>query len=99
MKTLLRHQLFMLNTLHYMPFYTRLFVKSISLVSKQDVNLSINSNGSSAFCTGVGTQLVKASGTHMLIVLLDVLLAVQVFSAVEAVEALRHDGAEIASWT
>lgn len=34
----------------------------------------------------------------MLLILLDVLLAMQVISAVEAVEALRHDGARITTW-
>lgn len=60
--------------------------------------LRISSDRSTAFRTGVGAQLVKAAHTHMLLILLDVLLAMQVISAVEAVEALRHDGARITTW-
>lgn len=46
---------------------------------------------------GVGAELVEAAHAHRLVIFLDVLLALQVVSAVEAVETLGHGGAQIAA--
>lgn len=61
--------------------------------------LGVGSDGTSALCAGVGTELVEALGAHMFVVLLHVLLAVQVVPAVVAVEAVRHGGAHVVPWT
>lgn len=58
--------------------------------------LGVGADGTSAFCAGVGADLVEALGAHVLLVLLHELLAVQVVAAVEAVEALRHGGGQVA---
>lgn len=58
--------------------------------------LGINTNGSTTFYTGVGTQLVEALGAHVLLILLHVLLALQVVTAIVAVKAFSHGRGEIA---
>lgn len=45
----------------------------------------------------VGAELVEAAHAHRLVIFLGVFLALQVFSAVEAVETLGHGGAQIAA--
>lgn len=60
-------------------------------------DLGVCSDGSLALGAGVGADFVKALGAHMLVVLLDELLAVQVVATVEAVKALRHGGGQVAS--
>lgn len=45
----------------------------------------------------VGAELVEATHAHRLVVFLGMLLALQVFSAVEAVETLGHGGAQRAA--
>lgn len=61
--------------------------------------LCINADWSTAFCAGVCAQLVEAADADVLIVLVDVFFTLQVVSAVEAVEALGHGGAEVAART
>lgn len=61
--------------------------------------LGISSDGASALCTGVGTELVKTLGAHMFVVLLHILLAVQVVPTVVAVKAVCHGRAHVVPWT
>ena len=60
------------------------------------LHLGVGPDGASAFHAGVGADLVEAFGAHVLLVLLHVLLAVKVVTAIEAVEAFGHGGGEIA---
>ena len=60
------------------------------------LHLSVGPDRASAFHARVGADLVKALGAHVLLVLLHVLLAVQVVTAVEAVKSFGHGGGEIA---
>lgn len=60
-------------------------------------HLSISTNRLATLSASVGAELVEAAHAHRLLVLLDVLLALQVVSAVEAVETLSHGGAQIAA--
>lgn len=62
-------------------------------------NLGVSTNRTSALCTGVGAQLVKALGAYVLVVLLHILLPMQVVTAVVAVEAISHGGGEITPGT
>lgn len=61
--------------------------------------LGVGTNGAFALCTGVGAELVETLGAYVLLVLLHVFLAVQVVTAVVAVEAISHGGGEITSGT
>lgn len=61
--------------------------------------LGISTNGASALCAGVGTELIKTLGAHVLVVLLHILLPVQVVTAVVAVEAISHGGGKITPGT
>lgn len=61
--------------------------------------LGVGADGPSALGARVGAQLIEALGAHVLVVLLDVLLAVQVVAAVVAVEAVRHGGGEVTPGT
>ena len=60
------------------------------------LHLSVCPDRASAFHARVGADLVKALGAHVLLVLLHVLLAMQVVTAVEAVKSFGHGGGEIA---
>lgn len=64
-----------------------------------NLHLGIHADWSTTFCASVGTQLVEAAHTHRLVILLDELFALQVVSAVEAVEAVCHGRAEVAART
>lgn len=61
--------------------------------------LGVGTNGAFALCAGVGAELIKALGAHVLVVLLHVLLAVQVVTAIVAVKAVSHGGGEVAPGT
>lgn len=61
--------------------------------------LCISADGFAAFSTSVCAELVEAAHAHRLVIFLDVLLALQVVSAVEAVKALSHGGAQITAGT
>ena len=63
------------------------------------VHLGISADGAAAVSAGVGTELIKALGAHVLLVLHDILLPVQVVTAIVAVKALRHGGGEISPGT
>ena len=67
-----------------LPFHTH------SLTNMPCVHLSISADGAAAVSTGVGAKLIKAFGAHVLVILLDVLLPVQLVTAIVAVEALGH---------
>lgn len=58
-------------------------------------HLGVCTNGAFALCAGVGTELIKALGAHMLLVLLHIFLPVQVVTAVVAVKSISHGGSEI----
>lgn len=57
--------------------------------------LGICADGAAAFGTGVGAELFKTAHADMLAVLFDILLALQVVAAVEAVKAISHCGTDI----
>lgn len=59
--------------------------------------LCISAYRFATFSASVGAELVEAAHTHVLVLFLDVLLALQVVSAVEAVKTLSHCGAQIAA--
>lgn len=54
--------------------------------------LGVSTNGTSALCAGIGTELIEALGAHVLVILLHILLPVQIVTAVVAVEAVGHGG-------
>lgn len=76
-----------------------LFPPSITISDRLCFHLGVSSNGTSALCAGVGTELIKALGAHVLVVLLHILLPVQVVTAVVAVEAISHGGGKITPGT
>lgn len=61
--------------------------------------LGVSTNGAPALCAGVGADLIKALGAHMLVLLLHIFLPVQVVPAVVAVKAVSHGGGEVTPGT
>lgn len=61
-----------------------------------DTHLGISPNGATAFGACVGTELVEALCTHVLLILLNILLPMQVVTAVVTVEAFSHGGSSVA---
>lgn len=60
-------------------------------------HLCISAYGFATLGASVGAELVEAAHAHRLVIFLDVLFALQVVSAVEAVKTLSHCGAQIAA--
>lgn len=54
--------------------------------------LGVSTNGAFALCTRIGAELIKALGAHVLVILLHILLAMQIVTAVVAVKAISHGG-------
>lgn len=58
--------------------------------------LGISPNGATAFGACVGTELVEALCTHVLLILHHILLPMQVVTAIVTVKAFRHGGSRVA---
>lgn len=67
-------------------------IKELQVMTEVTSHLGICTNGAAAFSTGVGTELVEAAHTDVLAFLGDVLLPLQVVTAVETVHAVSHCG-------
>ena len=93
------HVFFVIVIYFFIPGVTHSFFPSLTLSDTLCFHLGISTNGASALCAGVGTELIKALSAHMLFVLLHILLPMQVVATVVAVEAISHGGGKITPGT
>lgn len=77
------------KSLHYTQSLNK---KKIILFHPHYFHLGVSTNGAFALCARIGAELIKALGAHVLVILLHILLAMQIVTAVVAVKAISHGG-------
>lgn len=78
---------------------THCSTNSMNIKETLGSHLGVGTDGTLALCTGVGTELIKALGANVLLILLHVLLPVQVVTAIVTVKAISHGGGEVTPGT